>query len=405
MAIDKTNGIKVAGELYSIAQGGKLVDAESVHYNGKKQSTVNQELYNLVAGLNGATHIIGITSTALTDGATTSTLTAASTGSLSKTTGFVNGDIVFYNKSEFVYYNSKWYLFGDLSTLGTLAKKNSASGSVSVVADTHTHSTDISHGHTVTQGTVSASGNYTPAGSVAVSGKSRSDYSPSPNAAADGSTSSGKMRVGYGQYLITDAEFTKKSIKGVGGTTTVQSITGVGTLPTSEAKTIPNVTSVGTLPTYSAKTIPNVTSAGTMFKASVSGEKLVLTPGTAPTLGTAISVNSMTGVGTLPTLGTAISVNSMTSAGSLPTRSGVTVATAASAATDFCAVDAITFDDITMPDEARDLDKQFTASFTGTQKQVSVSGNTSGVAVANFNGSKTSAATSTANQSKNVTVQ
>jgi len=39
-------------------------------------------------------HFIGITSTTLSDGSTTSTLVAKSTNSLSKTTDFVDGDVV-----------------------------------------------------------------------------------------------------------------------------------------------------------------------------------------------------------------------------------------------------------------------------------------------------------------------
>ena len=45
-------------------------------------------------GLSNALHFIGITSTVLADGSTITTLTPKSTNSLSKTTGFVNGDVV-----------------------------------------------------------------------------------------------------------------------------------------------------------------------------------------------------------------------------------------------------------------------------------------------------------------------
>ena len=65
------------------------------------------------ASLTGAMHFIGTTSTALTDGATTATLTAKSSGSLSKTTGFVAGDVVIYEAQEFVWIGSAWELLGD----------------------------------------------------------------------------------------------------------------------------------------------------------------------------------------------------------------------------------------------------------------------------------------------------
>jgi hypothetical protein len=62
-----------------------------------------------LAGLSGAMHFIGITTTALTDGATTATL--AGTG-LRKTTDFDAGDVVIYSDSEFVWTGSAWERLG-----------------------------------------------------------------------------------------------------------------------------------------------------------------------------------------------------------------------------------------------------------------------------------------------------
>lgn len=70
-------------------------------------------VHDAVAGLSGAMHFIGTTSTSLTDGATTSTLTAASTGSLTKTTGFVAGDVVLSGNKEFVWLGSAWEELGN----------------------------------------------------------------------------------------------------------------------------------------------------------------------------------------------------------------------------------------------------------------------------------------------------
>lgn len=67
-------------------------------------------------GLSRAMSFIGTTSTALTDGATTTTLVAASTNSLSKTTGFVAGDVVMYNGAEFLWDGGAWELLGDESS-------------------------------------------------------------------------------------------------------------------------------------------------------------------------------------------------------------------------------------------------------------------------------------------------
>jgi hypothetical protein len=67
---------------------------------------------------------IGITTTALTDGATTNPITI---NGQSVTAG--EGDITSYDEQELIFNGTVWQEFGDLSDLGTLAYKDSASGS------------------------------------------------------------------------------------------------------------------------------------------------------------------------------------------------------------------------------------------------------------------------------------
>ena len=64
--------------------------------------------------ISNALHFIGITSTILADGSTTATLTPKSTGSLNKTTGFVNGDVVMDGDQlrEYVWSGDAWRLLG-----------------------------------------------------------------------------------------------------------------------------------------------------------------------------------------------------------------------------------------------------------------------------------------------------
>lgn len=139
------------------------IDKATTSSQGLMSAEDKARLDSLVAASGNGVHFIGTTSTALTDGATTSTLEAASSGSLTKTTGFIAGDLVFYGNKEFIWNGTSWTLFGDLGDLGTLAFKNSAK--VTIPATNHTHSTP-SLKHTVTQGNVSASGSYTPEGKV-----------------------------------------------------------------------------------------------------------------------------------------------------------------------------------------------------------------------------------------------
>ena len=67
---------------------------------------------------------IGITTTALTDGATTNPITING-----QSVTAVEGNITSYDETEFIFNGSAWQEFGDLSDLGTLAYKDSASGS------------------------------------------------------------------------------------------------------------------------------------------------------------------------------------------------------------------------------------------------------------------------------------
>lgn len=73
----------------------------------------------------GGTHFLGVTTTEVTDG---SAQTSVLIGEESKTVA--NGDIVVKGNKEFIYAESdlKWHELGDVTNLGSLALKNSASG-------------------------------------------------------------------------------------------------------------------------------------------------------------------------------------------------------------------------------------------------------------------------------------
>ena len=69
-------------------------------------------------------HYRGETTTALTDGATTNPIVIGGNN-----VTVVAGDIATKSGAEFVFDGTTWHLFGDLSSLGALAYKASASGS------------------------------------------------------------------------------------------------------------------------------------------------------------------------------------------------------------------------------------------------------------------------------------
>lgn len=75
-----------------------------------------------IASLSGGTRFIGVTTTPLTDGATTSTISIDGSSVTPD-----SGNIVAYGAAEFIWDGSKWIEFGDLSTLGALALKDTVS--------------------------------------------------------------------------------------------------------------------------------------------------------------------------------------------------------------------------------------------------------------------------------------
>lgn len=175
---------------------------------GTTYDIVDQGARDLIDALGNYTVFLGVTTTALTDGATTNPVTINGEQVTART-----GDIVTYGSQEFIFNGSAWQAFGDLSALGSLAYKNTASGS------------------------------YTPAGSVTVGTKS---VTPTITV-AEGTSSNG--------YQVTGTVSTP-TITVTPATGTVNSITDVGTLPslttTVENEVLTIGWSQGTLPTKGA---------------------------------------------------------------------------------------------------------------------------------------------------------
>ena len=140
----------------------------------------------------GGVTFLGVSSTVVTDGGTEKpTISGTATTP-------TNGDLVIYDDAEFIYtgtYGSggTWAEFGDLSTLGDLAYKDSASGTVAVpktYTTTVTPSTVTKYvagsatgGGSATKGTVTVSpassgtATYTPAGTIS-KGTGTANYTP-----------------------------------------------------------------------------------------------------------------------------------------------------------------------------------------------------------------------------------
>ena len=184
--------------------------------NGTTYDIVDQGGRELIAQISGTKAWLGITTTALTDGATTNPITIDG-----ESVTAVAGNMTAYGEKEFIYSGTKWQEFGDLSDLGDLAYKDSAtvSGTCSV-----TPSGTIETG--------SGTANYTPAGTNA-----SSSVSGSCSVTPSGSVSAPTI-----------------SVDSAGSTTTVNSITDVGTLPSFTVANEVLTLSAGTLPTKGSDT-------------------------------------------------------------------------------------------------------------------------------------------------------
>ena len=93
-----------------------------------KDAFARNKIEEIEAAIRGAITFIGITTTPLSDGATTNPIVING-----ESVTAINGNLAVYNNGEFLFIalpneTAYWVACGDLSILGALAYKNSASG-------------------------------------------------------------------------------------------------------------------------------------------------------------------------------------------------------------------------------------------------------------------------------------
>ena len=89
-----------------------------------KDTQARADIAAIEAAIAGGVTFMGETTTPLTDGATTSSIVINDS-----TVTAVKGYLVVYNSKEFVFDGTKWIEMGDLSLIGDLGWKDSASAS------------------------------------------------------------------------------------------------------------------------------------------------------------------------------------------------------------------------------------------------------------------------------------
>lgn len=280
-----------------MADISKITLLNGTTYNLKDQQA-RDDISAIQSAIAGGVTFMGQTTTALTDGATTTTITINSTSVTA-----VKGYLVVYNSKEFVFDGTKWIEMGDLSLIGDLGWKDSASASYKPAGT-------ISQ-PTFTGNSLASSGKFTPEGSinltVTTSQPSGSDYVPfisslgsqtfngtaatiKPKVTAAGSVSISKGS-GTANYTPEGSVAAPTiSVKTAGTTTTVNSITAVGTLPSLTTTVADETLTIGfnqgTLPTKGANTTvktgdaayqataPAFTGTGAELKATFTGTEV-----------------------------------------------------------------------------------------------------------------------------------
>lgn len=266
----------------------------------------------LIAQLQGGQYFLGLTTTALTDGATTKPIVIDSDNVNQE-----KGNIVVYGNAEFIWDGAKWIEFGDLSNLGGLATKDT----VALNKGTGDNVLGEATTFTAAASAVSFSGGTTDKvlGSDATFSTTvtptTTNIKATASGAAVGADGTAAAITGFGAHSTetfvksVTADTTKKLV-----TTTVPNVTG------NTDVSIPNVTNAGTASTWSFA-MGSGTDAETLI---ISGAN-----STAPTLGTALSASKVT-LGTAKTVATGAATTSGTGAAVV---TDVTIGDSASAIT------------------------------------------------------------------------
>lgn len=275
--------------------------------SGTTYDFVDEGARKLIDDLASYSDYLGVTTTALSDGAEIATIEIDGKSVTPK-----KGSIANYGKAEFIFNGTVWQEFGDLSALKALAYKASAKGSVTAKG---TVSQPTFTGKAVDftpEGTVSI-GTITPAGSVS---------KPTFTGTSGTVTVSGSATITKGTGTANYTPEGTVSAPTVTVTPKTASVTGISSVGSLPSCTLPNMTatvtdetltlgwsvgsfSAGSLPTKAtaqtfmtgatvSATAPTFTGIGAELTASVSASGSYTPTGT-------ISQPTFTGTGTTPT--------------------------------------------------------------------------------------------------------
>lgn len=253
-----------------------MADISKIKYDGV---TYDIKDATARATMSGAIKILGATTTALVDEATTNPITVNG-----QSVTAVANDAVFYNSKEFVFDGTYWHEFGDMTGLGDMAQHDLADVEFATTVTAPTASTTVSAPTAST--TVSAPSASTTATStdttieIAPAASGTATYTPagtlSDTAIGVATTEDwANLAVSYGGTSGTDAETliftsTNKSAAKTVEVTTQPTFTGTGarlegkvSIPTSFSTTVEAPTATTTVEAPTATTTVDAPTATT----------------------------------------------------------------------------------------------------------------------------------------------
>lgn len=331
-----------------------------------KDTQARNDIAAIQAAIAGGVTFMGETTTELTDGSTASSIVINS-----KTITAVKGYLVVYNSKEFVYDGSKWVEMGDLSLIGDLGWKDSASGEYTPVGTISQPTFTGSESAVTITAADNTNGNYQPKGTVS-----------KPTFTGSSTTSTGKFTPD-GSVTVTTNATTNKTATVAPATSGDATYTPGGTVsqPTFSGSALTSTgkyTPAGSVKLTTSNKTAEVSKA-TSGTATYTPEGTVAAPTiSVKTAGSTTTVNSITAVGTLPSLTTTVANEVLTigfDQGTLPTKGANTTVKTGDAAYQ---ASAPAFTGTGARLITGNIAVPTSASFSGTEGDVSVSGTPSG---------------------------
>ena len=232
---------------------------------------------------------VGVSSVELTDGGT-------QTPKVNNTNVTpAAGQLFFYGTSEFIWgKDNKWHELGDLSSLGDLAYKDSASGNFTPSGTVSTPTFTGSSSNVTITSAASADGNYTPAGSITggaftgASMTSTGNFTPSGSITVSTKTTSNKTATV--STTTGDATYTPAGSI-TGGSFTGASMTSTGNFTPSGSVSFTNSNQTATVSktTGTATYTPEGSVAAPTISVATEGTTTTIKNPTAATVATAVT--------------------------------------------------------------------------------------------------------------------